>query len=149
MNPRNPASSILVIDDDESIRGVVEICLRHAGHTVVSTTGRAQVLAWLNRQPFDLVVTDMRMPDLDGIEVISLVKAHQPGAAILAMSGGGSYMKSEFCAVLETMLGAGVPLMKPFHLAELLLAVDQALESRGFESANARNSSGHFTPITS
>jgi DNA-binding NtrC family response regulator len=119
--------SILVVDDDESIRTVVETCLKHAGYNVMTATGRAPVLCALAAREFDLVITDVLMPEIDGAEVITASRMRQPGAAILAMSGGGSYLTAEFCLKMATQMGAGAPLMKPFHLDELLTAVRNAL----------------------
>ena len=131
MNQPHPARSILVVDDDEAIRSIVEICLRRAGHKVVGACGRSRVLALLQGQPFDLVITDVLMPDLDGSEVIRAVHLHQPGTAILAMSGDWSCRASELLLDIAMTGGVGPPLMKPFHMHELMRAVDQALNAKG------------------
>ena len=131
MNQPNPTRSILVVDDDESIRSIVEMCLRRAGHKVVGACGHSRVLALLKARRFDLVITDVLMPDLDGTDVVRAVHLHQPGTAILAMSGDWSCRASELLLDIAMKGGAGAPLMKPFHLHELLDAVDQALTGKG------------------
>jgi DNA-binding NtrC family response regulator len=126
MNEPHSGRSVLVVDDDESMRSIVTMCLRNSGYNVVGTSGRSQVMALLNTRQFDVVITDIMMPDLDGSEVIRAVRTLQPDAAILPMSGGAD-ARSELCFDLAMRLGASVPLIKPFHLDELLMAVEQAL----------------------
>jgi DNA-binding NtrC family response regulator len=123
------AASILVVDDDDSVLTVVEACLRGAGYDVASASGRDSVLRMLAAKHFDLVITDVLMPEFDGTEVVTAAKTHQPAASIMAMSGGGPYLTAEFCLKMAKALGAGGPLIKPFHLDELLLAVQNALET--------------------
>ena len=85
----------------------------------------------LRTRKFDLVITDILMPEIDGAEVIAATRVHQPGVAILAMSGGGPHMTADLCLKIAKTLGAVVPLLKPFHLDELLQAVGKALQRRG------------------
>src|ERR1041385_606618 len=124
--PPRPAL-ILIIDDDDSIRTMIRSCLEHVGHRVYCANGRTRVLDALARHRFDLVITDIIMPELDGTEVIELVKQLQPAAAILAISAGGKHLSAKLCLTLAKGMGATVPLSKPFHMNELLLAVDGAL----------------------
>ena len=122
------AHSILVIDDDNATCNVVKTALCRAGHDAACASGEAQVTSLLKRLKFDLVITDMIMPDFDGIKVIEAVKRHQPGVAIMAMSGGGSCVTRELCLQLAKHAGGIVSLAKPFHLDELLDAVGTALD---------------------
>ena len=124
------ARSILVVDDDVPLRQVIESGLRGAGYLVIGTAGREEVLALLLSKRFDLVITDVLMPDIEGTEVIKAVKTYQPDAAILAMSGGGSHITPELCLTIASAMGAGVPLMKPFEMERLLSAVERALSAR-------------------
>ena len=126
----NSPRSILVVDDDVTLRKVIETGLRMAGYKVIGTCGRDEILALLQSKQFDLVITDVLMPDIEGTEVIKAVKTHQPDAAILAMSGGGAHLTSELCLAVATAMGAGVPLVKPFEMPVLLRAVNRALGSR-------------------
>ena len=123
--------SILVVDDDVPLRKVIETALRGAGHNVIGTAGREEVLALLQSKDFDLVITDVLMPDIEGTEVIKAVKTHQPEAVVLAMSGGGSQISTELCLVIASEMGAGVPLSKPFPMETLLRAVERALAPHG------------------
>jgi DNA-binding NtrC family response regulator len=129
------STSILVVDDDDSVRSVIHACLDGAGYQVVSAAGREPVMSLLSTRRFDLVITDVLMPEFDGTEVVAAAKKHQPHAAIIAMSGGGPALTGEFCLALANRLGAGTPLLKPFHLDQLLKAVENAL-GRGKCEAN-------------
>ena len=123
--------SILVVDDDGATRTVVKTALRRAGHYATSASGQDEVTALLKRLKFDLVITDVFMPEFDGIEVIKAVKEHQPEAAIVAMSGGGgSFRTAEVCLTLARAAGSSAALAKPFHLEELFQAMGKALGSR-------------------
>jgi DNA-binding NtrC family response regulator len=124
------AASIFVTDDNESVLTLVQLSLQHAGYSVACANGRAPVLSMLRTREFDLVITDILMPEIDGAEVIAATRVHQPGAAILAMSGGGPHVTADLCLKIAKKLGAVVPLLKPFHLNELLLAVEKALQQR-------------------
>jgi DNA-binding NtrC family response regulator len=126
-----PPASILVIDDDSAIQTLVQFCLQLAGHHVVCVTGRVPVLTLLSSGHFDLVITDMLMPDINGTEVIAATRIHQPDAAILAMSGDGTHLPADDELNLAGSSGVAAPLLKPFHLGELMDAVKQALQSRG------------------
>jgi DNA-binding NtrC family response regulator len=120
-------SSILIVDDDNATCTVVKTALHRAGHAAACASGEAQVTSLLKRLKFDLVITDIIMPEFDGIKVIEAVKRHQPDAAIMAMSGGGSCVTRELCLMLAKGAGGMVALEKPFHLTELLDAVGVAL----------------------
>jgi two-component system, chemotaxis family, chemotaxis protein CheY len=119
--------SILVVEDDEPTRTLVMASLKLAGYNVTSASGRAEVLGLLRQVPFDLVLTDVIMPDFDGTEVVRAVRQYQPSTPVLAMSGGGSFMTSEFSLRLARSVGAGILLLKPFQLEELLRAVENAI----------------------
>jgi DNA-binding NtrC family response regulator len=131
VSPATKGRSILVVDDDVPLRKVIETGLRGVGHNVIGTAGRDEVMALLQSKQFDLVITDVLMPDIEGTEVIKAVKTHQPEAIVLAMSGGGAQITTELCLLIASEMGAGVPLSKPFEMETLLTAVDRALTSRG------------------
>src|SRR5690606_16852287 len=99
-----PPASILVIDDDDSIRTIIRLCLERAGYNVTLATGRGPVLSSLTSSQFDLILTDVLMPDIDGTEVIAAAKLHQPKAVVLAMSGGGPHLTAQFCAKIAKAL---------------------------------------------
>jgi len=120
----NPASpGILIIDDDHSMRQVIALGLERRGYRVRSAeSGRAGLRAFDAERPA-LVITDILMPDIEGIETIMALKAKGgPAAKIIAMSGGGRLVGHDFLK-WATHLGADRTLAKPFRLSALLAMV--------------------------
>jgi DNA-binding response OmpR family regulator len=119
-------ATIVVFEDEPALRDLLAIWLTEAGHTVrTHATGRpsadTETLA-----DADLVVTDLMMPDCDGLEVIMNVRRVRPAAAIVAMSGGGRTVVRNLLPMARD-LGARSVLEKPFMPHDLLDAVAQAL----------------------
>jgi CheY-like chemotaxis protein len=118
---------ILLIDDDPSVRQVVSEMLRQAGHAVtIAENGRVAVER-LKGQTFDLVITDLIMPEQEGIETIAEIRRRDPHMPIVAISGGGRLGPGDY---LETAryLGADATLAKPFGRQELIATVDALLK---------------------
>jgi CheY-like chemotaxis protein len=118
--------SILVVDDEDSIRRVLVRILEPAGARVVCAGNGLEALRALEKEPFDLVITDVLMPEMDGIELIPLIKKKRPDVYILAMSGGGHNFMGDYCTKLAVTLGADSVIMKPFTLAEVQEALGKA-----------------------
>jgi len=123
---------IIVIDDDKDVRKVILYELRAAGHEVREAGDGAQGLALQRAAPADLVVTDIYMPEKEGIETIRELKEEFPEVKIIAMSGGGSLrprmraFTAQQLAVVARELSVGAVLQKPFPIQELLKAVEAA-----------------------
>src|ERR1043166_4814126 len=98
--------SILVADDEDSIRSLVGRLLTQAGHTAVVVSNAREACDAILQQQFDLVITDVLMPDGDGLDLITEVKKMQPNARIVAISGGGRYLEGSDYLKLATGLGA-------------------------------------------
>jgi DNA-binding NtrC family response regulator len=130
--------SILVADDEDSIRSLLEHFLRHSGHTVVVVANAREACEVMARQVFDLVITDVLMPDGDGLDLITELKKKQPNARILAISGGGRYLEGSDYLKLAKGLGAHTAMMKPFTWQQLQDAMEVALSPQ----AEARPESG-------
>jgi DNA-binding response OmpR family regulator len=111
------ACRVLLIDDDEGIRNVVAAFLRHEGYVVDAITDGSGALKQLAKQAYDLVITDIMMPNSDGLETIRKIRARQPSQRIIAMSGGDSYGNC-YLRVAQ-LLGAASVLQKPFELVRL------------------------------
>lgn len=117
---------ILVIDDDVAVRTTLKLVLEDSGYTVaVAENGRAGMVLYRTLLP-DLVITDIIMPDQEGIETIIEIRKDHPTAPILAISGGGRIGDTQFLTLAKA-LGASHVLAKPFAPAELLDVVAQCL----------------------
>ena len=119
--------SILIADDEDSIRSLLEHFLTSGGHTVVAVGNAREACQAMARQPFDLVITDVLMPEGDGLDLITELKKKQPNARILAMSGGGRYFEGSDYLRLAKGLGAHTAMMKPFTWLQLKEAIEVAL----------------------
>ena len=123
------ALSILVADDEESIRNLLVAWLQQLGHMVESAGNAQEAIRYLDEQHFDLVITDVVMPDGDGFELIAAFRKAQPFTRILAISGGGNFLEGADCLKIARGLGAHGALMKPFNWDQLEAAMDRALLS--------------------
>ena len=120
-------ADILVIDDDADVSDVLREALELSGHTVrVASNGRVGIQ--LHRQaPADLIITDMYMPEQDGIETLIELQRDFPEVPVIGMSGGGSLVTMDPLP-LARRLGARQLLAKPFTAAEMRAAVNTALQ---------------------
>lgn len=118
---------ILVVDDDASIRRTLNILLTKAGYEVIQASdGFEAVRLWRDRGG-DLVITDLHMPQKDGIETIIELLSHSPGIRIIAMSGGGQTKRLDLLGNMA-LLGSVLTIEKPFTLAEMMAVVGRALK---------------------
>jgi YesN/AraC family two-component response regulator len=100
--------------------------MKSNGHTVVTALNGVQGLKRFAERPFDLVVTDIIMPDKEGIEMILEMRRQKPDAKIIAISGGGRTGNVEFLRIAQRF-GAIATLKKPIRLAELSAVLNQCL----------------------
>jgi CheY-like chemotaxis protein len=117
---------ILLIDDDYLVRETLSRSLREAGYETVSAANGQLGLKLLKSQPFDLVVTDIVMPEQDGIETIRQIRKTYFNLKIIAISGGGRGSAAFYLSSAEA-LGADLALAKPFRPSELVHAVERCL----------------------
>ena len=116
---------ILVIDDDEAIRSVVTLLLSQRGHEVESAKNGRQGFRAAEGKDFDLLIVDIFMPEMDGLETIRLLRTVKPNLPVIVISGSNAAMP-DFLS-MATKLGAIESLRKPFRPAELLETVDMCL----------------------
>jgi CheY-like chemotaxis protein len=117
-------ADIVVIDDEPRYRRLIAQVLTGAGHEVRQAADGAEGLAMCLRQTPQLVITDIVMPGMEGIETILRLTRERPGVAVLAISGAepaSVYLRA------ATALGAAASLPKPFTVDQLLRAVDALL----------------------
>ena len=120
MTPR----SILIIDDDEQTRILLRRVLEEAGYLVSEASGGREGLRQFRQAPTALVITDLLMPDMDGLEVTMALHRESPNAKIIALTGGSG--KRDFLDVAKH-LGAHRTIKKPISIVELLQTVQQEL----------------------
>jgi CheY-like chemotaxis protein len=119
---------ILVIDDNEQVRSVICEMLELSGYEVVDAPNGEIAARLVRAEPADLVITDIFMPEKEGLETIRELRRDFPNIKIIAISGGGS--TGDF-AYLPTArkLGAHRTFVKPFEMQEMLQAVEELLSS--------------------
>jgi DNA-binding response OmpR family regulator len=113
---------ILLIEDDDSLRAMLCLTLTHFGHTVVEARNGKEGLALFDPATIDLVITDLVMPETEGIEVLMELRKKQSPVRIIAMSGGGRVNEVDYLRIAKA-LGASAVLAKPFSNEALLAAI--------------------------
>jgi two-component system, NtrC family, response regulator HydG len=117
---------ILVVDDQPNMRATTALMLQHAGHVVEQAGGGQQALEAVKLRPVDVVITDLRMSPMSGLELVEKLKDVTPSTQVLVMTAYGSVES----AVTAMRLGAVDYIPKPFTEEELLLKVERAMEHR-------------------
>lgn len=117
---------ILVVDDVPVVRLVIAKALRRAGHEVVEAGEGADALQQVAAGTVDVVVSDIWMPGMNGLDLIETLKQCAPHAGVVAMSGGNPHATMTGTLTDATAVGADVTIMKPIDKDELLAAVDRA-----------------------
>lgn len=120
--------SILVIDDEPALREILSHVLTEAGHRVVTAGNGKEASKALATSAFDVVVTDVIMPEKDGMQVISEVRKKFPEVRIIAMSGGGHVSRDQYLKIAKG-LGAHAILEKPFANQKLLDTIEELTPS--------------------
>lgn len=120
MNP----ISILLVDDTKETLEVIALCLQSLGHDVTRAHGGNEAIALMEDDRFDLVMTDVLMPDTDGVQVIMAARRLQPEAQVIAMTGGGDFFGARELLKLAGKVGADAQLAKPFSRAQLALMLE-------------------------
>ena len=125
---------VLVIDDESAMRFTLEAVLGDAGLDVVTADGGAAGLAEFDAHGADVVLTDLAMPDVDGMKVLTAIRAQDPSVPVMMLTAHGS----ERVAVSAMKAGAFDYIPKPFDPDELVLAVKRGVENRSLRLENAR-----------
>jgi len=121
----NAAAKILLIDDDPGIRDSLQRLLRGEGHEVVIERRGDDGLARATREPFNIVLTDLKMPGLNGLDLVRQLHAAQPRLPIILVTAFGTTQT----AIEATKFGAYDYLLKPFEIPQLLELIRRALDS--------------------
>jgi DNA-binding response OmpR family regulator len=113
---------ILVIDDDNMIRTMLGEVLSDAGYGVAIAENGVEALMLHEQNPADLIITDIIMPAMDGIEVVREFRRKYPATKIIAISGGGRINSDQYLVIVRR-LGVQNTFAKPFKPSEILAAV--------------------------
>ena len=131
---------ILLIDDDEQMRRIMARILVREGHDVIEAADGKQGIEFFRRDPRDVVITDLLMPEKDGIETIRKLRAISPQVRIIAMSGAAGTAHDSYLQIAKH-LGADTGLCKPFKVEELLAVIAEPTSadpsSRGYPVGSA------------
>lgn len=119
---------ILIVDDEEPIRSFIADALTLEGHHVAMATDGLKALSILSKQPVDLVITDIFMPDMDGLELIKKIHIASSKIAIIAMSGKPAQYSKPYLGA-ASQFGAALVIPKPLDIDELTNAVDTVLKN--------------------
>ncbi|MBH0199304.1 MAG: response regulator [Nitrospira sp.] len=119
--------SVLVVDDEDQVRQLIRESLEQAGYTVQEARDGKDGLDQYRKQPADVIIMDMMMPDQDGLESILILRREFPAARVIAITGGSDMIGILNFLDVAKMMGARRTLYKPFELHALLDAVSAEL----------------------
>ncbi len=120
-------SRVLLIDDDEQILKVFQKMLAGEGYEVIVATNGRQGRELFREHGADLIITDIVMPEKEGIEIIMELRRDYPGLSIIAISGGGQTFGPDSYLDVAQSLGVNKTLQKPIHRRDLLAAVREQI----------------------
>ena len=122
-------TKILVVDDEVTVREMVGEMLTRGGYEVVMAANGLEAMRRLKEQEFAVIVTDIVMPEQEGLETVLAVRKEHPQTKVIAISGGGRYGASDYLET-ATFFGADRVFGKPISWQELLAAVEELLAER-------------------
>jgi two-component system, NtrC family, response regulator PilR len=127
-----PETRVLVVDDERSMRELLSITLRQAGYAVTLAEDGAAAIERIHQEPFDLIVTDLRMQETDGMDVLRTVRERAPDTIVVVVT---AYASTD-TAVEAMKLGAYDYVTKPFKLDEIRVTLANALERKRLKDEN-------------
>lgn len=133
MPHKTQTDRILIVDDEESLRSFMEIMLKKEGYQVSLSASGAEALAEIERAKYDLVVTDLMMPEMTGIELLGKVKAQENAPEFIVMTAFGSVGS----AIEAMKLGAAEYIIKPFNVDEIKLVISRTLDKGNLVRENS------------
>ena len=125
-------SNILIVDDEQSYRQLLSLVFEGDGHSIRTASNGREALSLLHSEPADVVISDVRMPDMDGIEMLSSVRETQPDLGVVLMTAFASVETAREAF----KLGADDFIQKPFDVEELKLIVKKTLEKQALIDEN-------------
>lgn len=126
---------ILLVEDDESLRSTLSLCLDSEDFVVAEAQNGKEALDLMNSENFDLVITDIQMPIMDGIELLSNVQSLHPETPVITMTGFSNLLEDKG----TQKLGIKKLLIKPFTFEDMLDAINEVLSSIEASKENKRS----------
>jgi CheY-like chemotaxis protein len=117
---------ILIVEDDTAVRELLREMLERAGHDVIDAGNGQEAIALHKSTPADLIITNILMPEKEGLETIQELRRDDPDIKIIAISGGGQVGPADYLDIARRF-GAKKTFSKPFNRKDLLAAVDELL----------------------
>ena len=115
---------ILVVDDEPKMARVLELMLKSMGHAVLTAGNGVQALALFGRNAVDLIITDLRMPEMDGMELLARLREQGSDVPVMVITAHGTVET----AITAMKHGACDYILRPFDLDALMLAIERALQ---------------------
>jgi CheY-like chemotaxis protein len=126
----NPPVTILLVDDEELLRAGVQEMLEMTGYTVITAPNGLEAMACLTQQTIDLVITDLVMPKMDGVDFVEQVRKIRPDVPVIVVSGSTRNIMQRYGIDSIQVPGADASLSKPFKGVDLMSQIKALLESR-------------------
>ena len=124
--------SFLVVDDEESFRDLCRQFIQSLGHRATSARDGAEALSLLRREWFDIALIDLRLPKIDGLQLVKMIKSEKPSPEVIILTGYGSINT----AVEAMKLGAYHYVTKPFQMHEMEMVINRLLAAKRLEFEN-------------
>jgi CheY-like chemotaxis protein len=119
---------VLIVEDDDELRDMLKLSLNRRKITVLEATNGKEAIAHFKPSITDLIVTDLIMPEEDGLKVIITLRALKPSLKVIAISGGGKAGPGSYLNMAKA-LGADAVFSKPFSINDLLSKIEELLKS--------------------
>jgi DNA-binding response OmpR family regulator len=119
---------IILVEDDDALRKLLELMLIDAGYHVLTASNGREAMQIAEVRDIDLLITDLVMPEQEGVETIIRIRRKRPGLPIIAMSGAGDARAGTYLKIAGN-LGANLLLAKPFEHVNLIRAIDGLLSA--------------------
>jgi DNA-binding response OmpR family regulator len=122
-------AGILIVEDDKDLREMLKVSLMQRKYTVVEASNGKEALLKFKPSVTDLVITDLIMPDEDGLKVIMKIREMKSTVKIIAISGGGKAGPGNYLNLAKA-LGADLIFSKPFSINDLIKRIEELLEGK-------------------
>ena len=129
-----PKERILIVDDERSMGEFLTLLLSKDGYRAQATTSAREALQWLETEPYQLLITDLRMPEMNGIDLLREVRRRHPDIGVVVITAFASLES----AVEALRLGAADYVTKPFHVDEIRAVVNKVIDHEALRRENRR-----------